>query len=244
MGGEKQQNSIENTKGKEINLKEYYEVIKKRLWIIILVTILTTSAGIFYNNLNNVPLYQTSTRIIIESDSENMKTLMVMIKDPIIMEKVKDELQLSGSSEGIAGQIVVERVDESKVVRISATDADPEMAANIVNTTAKVFKNEIVNILDFKGVRLLSEAKVNPNPINEAQNRTIIIALVFGIIAGIGLVFLLDSLDGTIKRESEVEDVLGVPVIGVIANLNKKKLFAKKIKQAELKLRGETLDIQ
>src|SRR5699024_7801357 len=98
---------------KEINIKEFLEVIMKRFWIIIVITILAGSAGYFYSNLDSKPLYQTSTRIIIGSDSDYMKTLIVMIKDPLVMEKVKKDLKLSRSSEAIASQVETVRIDES-----------------------------------------------------------------------------------------------------------------------------------
>lgn len=234
---------VENIKEKEINLKEYFLLIKKRIWIVIAITILTTLAGYFYSNLNNTLLYQTSTRIIIGSESGDMKTLMVMIKDPIIMEGVKDELELTRSSEAIANEISVEVIDDSRVVKISVIDQNSGLAVQIANATAKVFKREIVNILDFNDVQLLSAAKENPYPINETQSRTTIIASVFGIIVGIGLIFLLDSLDATVKRESEVEEVLGVPIIGIISNMNKKKLAAKKVKIPAVESRSEPVDV-
>src|SRR5690625_5537093 len=113
-----------------------------------------------------------------------MSTLMVMIKDPIIMEKVQEELELSRSPESIAGQISVTRVDESQVIMISVTDQDPKIAMEIANATARSFKSEVGNLLDFDEVQLLSEAKENNFPINENKNRTVIIAFVFGLITG------------------------------------------------------------
>ena len=57
-----------------------------------------------------------------------MNTLMVMIKDPIIMEKVNSELNLSRSPEGIANEITVAQIDDSQVIKISAIDTDPKVA--------------------------------------------------------------------------------------------------------------------
>ena len=54
---------------KEINLKDLYRVIKKRLWVVAVITILAAIAGWFYSSLNKTePLYQTSTNIIIDAD--------------------------------------------------------------------------------------------------------------------------------------------------------------------------------
>lgn len=147
---------------KEINLKEYYDVLKKRVWVILIITAITTMIGVIYSGLNSSPLYQTSTRIIINTDSEYMKTLMVMIKDPIMMQKVKEELRLQKSPESIANQIQVTRIDESQVVSISVVDSTPQRAVSIADTTARVFKNEIASILKFKDVQLLSGAKRKP----------------------------------------------------------------------------------
>ncbi|MGJ9459059.1 YveK family protein [Oceanobacillus sp. CF4.6] len=231
-------------KSSEINLKDYFDLIKQRFWMIIVITLLTTLAGYFYSDQNYTPLYQSSTRIILGSGTEDMNTLMVMIKDPIIMEKVKDDVNLSKSSEAIAGQITVERIDDSQVIRISVTDQDADLTAEIANSTATSFKSEIVGILGYSDVQLLSPAKVNPNPINETQNRTVIIAFVFGLIIGIGLIFLIDSLDSKVRKEREVEEILGVPVLGVVSNMNKKKFALNKNNKRNTSERSEEIAIK
>lgn len=226
---------------KDINIREFLEIIKRRFWIIILITILATAGGYLYSNSKNqnyTPLYETSTRIIIESDEGYMSTLMVMIKDPIIMENVKNELHLSQSPESIASQIEVSRIDESRVIMVSVKNQDPVIAANIANQTAKAFKSEAKKILDFKDVQLLSEAKPNNIPINSKnKDRIVIIALVVGLVVGIGLVFLIDSLDESVEKENDVEKVLGVPVIGVISNMKSKKALANQKKQKKVEWR-------
>ena len=141
-----------------------------------------------YSAFSTTPLYQTSSRIIINADAEYRKTLQVIIEDSTIMEKVSQELNLERSPETLAGQITVQSIDASQVVSISAIDTNPEMAASIANTTAKVFKEEIVNIVSFNNIQLLSDAQVNNHPINDNQTRTILIGLIIGLVAGIGLV--------------------------------------------------------
>jgi capsular polysaccharide biosynthesis protein len=242
-----QENVKESIKGKEIDLKEYYEVIKKRIWIVVIVALLTTVVGSIYSNRGSdaPPLYETSTRMIIGSSGGDMKTLLVMMKDRIIMKKVSEELGLTTSPEGLAGQITISRMDESQVIQLSVVDTDPKLAMDIANTTAEVFKSEISDILNFNGVQLLSPAEENASPINmDQQGLSFKIFLVIGIILGIGFVFLLDSLDDTIKRENEIENILGVPVVGVITNMNKKQWSFKKSKKQKLSVRGEAFDVE
>lgn len=229
---------------RDIDLKDYFTVIKKRLWIIVMTTIIIAGAGYLYSNLNNSPVYQTSTRMIVEADKDYMTTLMVMIKDPVIMEKVKEDLHLTRSAEQIAGQVEVTQMDESQVIRIGVTDKDPKLAMDIANATAAAFKSKANTILKFDNIQLLSAAKENYMPMNKSKYRLMIIGALFGLATGIGLAFLLDSLDSKVRMEWEVEEITGVPVLGVVSNMNKRKFVGKKVKPNERRMGGETVDIK
>lgn len=231
-------------KAKDINLKELYEVIRRRLWIVVLITVIAASLGAYYSySIKTTPQYQSSSRIIISANAGLRTTLQVIIKDSTILDKVVQQLNLPFSSDELAGKINVESIDESQVVSISVIDTDPERAANIANTIAKVFKEEIPNIVNFNKVRLLSDAKVNPWSINSGQShiKIILIAFIAGLIISLGLVFLLDSLDDTLKSNQEVEAALGLPVLGRVSKLNRRNLKRKNVKKVYLETRGETI---
>ncbi len=155
------------------------------------------------------------------------------------MEGVGEQLQLERSVNAMADQITVSQVDESQVVQITVTDSNPEIAAQIANATATTYKKEMGNILGFNEVQLLSEAKPGAVPINQTSSNLTIITFVFGLIIGTGFVFLLDSLDVKIRKESDVEALLGVPVLGTISNMNKRKFAAKKKKSENKADKGE-----
>ncbi|MCH1624900.1 YveK family protein [Ferdinandcohnia quinoae] len=227
---------------KEIDLKNIYIIIKRRFWIIILFTIVTTTAGYFYTVYNNVPLYESSTRIILNTDQEMIKTLQVIIEDPAVLEHVAAELKIDRSAEGLAKQISVSNIGNSQVVSIKVVDSNAEQAAKIANTTASVFKSEIVNIMNFRGVKVLSKAEPNPASINDNQMKMILAAFVVGILGGVGLAFLLNALENTIRTEQDVEQFLGLPVLGSVAKINKRNTRRKRIKPQILKIRGETID--
>lgn len=232
-----------NMKAKDINLKELFYVIKKRLWIVVVITFITTGLGTYYSYSHNTPLYQASSRIIIGGGAtpDFRNTLQVIIKDSTVLDKVVKQLGLPQSPEALAGQITVASLDNTSVVSIGVTDTKPKRAADIANTTAEVFKEEIPNIVGFKDVSILSKASVNPVPINHNQKMKIVIALVIGGVIGIGLVFLLDSLDDTLRSNHEVEEILGLPVLGRVSRANKKNLKKKYIKHVNLEARGDTV---
>ncbi|WP_202412342.1 YveK family protein [Halobacillus litoralis] len=233
---------------KDINIKEYFDVLRDRFWLIFIITVLSTALGYGYGQMNSMSLYQTSTRIILGAGEQDMdmNTLMVMIKDPLIMGEVQNNLGLEGSPEALANRIQVSRIDESQVVLISVTDTEAERAAQIANMTASVYKEKIVDILNYKQVQLLSEASVNPVSISGNQNRPIFIAFVFGLITGIGLAYLLDSIDGAVKSRRDIEDIFELPVLGEISYMNRRNSVTKKVKKGSenSEIRGESIDVK
>ncbi|MEK3991750.1 YveK family protein [Robertmurraya sp. FSL R5-0851] len=228
---------------KEINLKEILGILKKRAWIGITITILAALFGYFYSSINQTTLlYSSSTNIIINADGGQRKTLEVIIKDKTVLEKVITQLGIERTPESLAQSIQVGSIDETQVVKISVIDVNPELAAEIANTTASVFIQEIPNIMDFDDVRVLSDAQVNPIPINESnENKILGAAIIGGIVIGIGLIFLVDSLDESIRSEQEVEDLLEVPILGSVSAMSKKNI--NKTKKINVNNRGDSIGI-
>lgn len=219
----------ENQKVKDINLKELFFVIKRRFWIIMVSVILASIIGAYLSNISITPLYQTSSRIIIGADAESQKTLQVIIKDSTILDKVIKELNLDKSAEELAGQISVASIDGSQVVSISVVDSDPILAAKIADKTAQIFKNEVPNIVGQDYIRLLSNAKVNTTPINQENNNKLYLAIIAGIVVGVGFAFLIESFDDRIRSEKEIEAIFGVQVLGKISKMNKRNIKKKKM---------------
>ncbi|EIT86526.1 capsular polysaccharide biosynthesis protein [Fictibacillus macauensis ZFHKF-1] len=207
--------------GKEINVREWFNVLKRRYVIIVSVLALFLLGTFLYSKFTMSPLYQSSARIIIGADPERMKTLQVIIRDPAVMTKVVKKAGLKTTPEALAGQIVVQSINESQVVSITATDANAERAAKIANTTAKVFKKQVPNLYKFKDVRLLSSAKVNFAPINDNFKRNMYFGLFGGLAVGILIGLFFESLDGTVRSKKEIED-LGIPVLGKVAKFKQK----------------------
>jgi capsular polysaccharide biosynthesis protein len=229
---------------KEINLKEILGVLKKRVWIGIVITILAAVIGYYYSSINQTTLlYSSSTNIIINADGGQRKTLEVIIKDKTVLEKVITKLGIERTPESLAQNIQVGSIDDTQVVKISVIDINPERAAAIANTTANVFIEEIPNIMmGFDDVRVLSDAQVNPFPINESnENKIIGAAILGGIVIGIGLIFLVDSLDDSIRSEQDIEHLLEVPILGSVSTMSKKNI--NKTKKINVVDRGDSIGV-
>ncbi|WP_176545110.1 YveK family protein [Bacillus sp. AFS041924] len=225
----------------ELSVKRIFELMKKRVWLIAVVSILFSALCGIYSFYFTKTQYETSSKLIVNATTpEMMNTLLVMIKEPTLLENVVKELNLNISPEELSNSITPENVAGSQLVEIKVIDTNPRIAKEIADSTAKVFMSQIPNILGFKDTKIYSYAQVNEQPTNNDYLKKALLGFVVGIIVGIGFIFLLDFLDDTVKSEENTELLLGIPVFGSISKFNKKNTILEKNEMLRLEERGET----
>lgn len=243
-----------------ISLKELFETLKKRLWLIVSITVIAAviSGVISYYFLT--PIYQASTQILVnqtkneqgvynsnevQTNLQLINTYNVIITSPAILDIVSKELDLNMTASKLKDKITVGSEKDSQVVNLSVQDSSPEVAAQIANKTAEVFKRQIPSIMKVDNISILAKADVseNPSPIKPRPLLNVVIAIVVGLMAGVGLAFLLEYLNSTIKNEQDIEKILELPILGVIATIDDQKIEELKMHRDSRKStgRGESL---
>jgi succinoglycan biosynthesis transport protein ExoP len=69
-------------------------------------------------------------------------------------------------------------------------------------------------------IKILDKALVPMAPFSPNTKRNILLALFFGLFMGVGLAFLLEYLDNSVKGPEDVERLVGLPSLGVIPYLS------------------------
>jgi capsular polysaccharide biosynthesis protein len=237
-----------------ISLKELFQILRKRLAMILAITFIAALISAIVSFYFITPIYQSSTQILVnqkKGDNTNLQynevqtnlqlvnTYSVIIKSPAILDQVKKQLNLDMSVQELTNKINVASETNSQVFSVTVQDAKPELARDIANTTAAVFKEEVAKIMSVDNVSILSKAEITKgqSPMKPRPMANIGIALVIGLVVSIGLAFLLEHLDNTIKREQDIETILELPVLGVITKMEEKKAIA----VAVAKVREQTI---
>lgn len=241
-----------------ISLKELFLTLRKRLSLIALITILFATISGLISFFYLTPIYQASTQILVNQSKDDqatynvgevqtnlqlINTYNVIIKSPAILDLVSKELDLNMTAAQLNGKITVQSEQNSQVVNISVQDPDPKLAADIANTTASVFKKEIKEIMNVDNVSILAKAVVvdNQSPIKPQPLMNIAIALVVGLMLGVGIAFLLEYLDNTIKTEQDIEQTLGLPVLGAIPTIQ--ETVPETSRSSKTRTRGERVGV-
>ncbi|MGQ0415600.1 YveK family protein, partial [Bacillus sp. HC-TM] len=204
------------------------------------------------------PIYQSSTQILvnqkkqegamiqageIQTNIQLTNTYKVIIKSPVILDQVNEKLNLNMTAQALTGKINVANEKDSQVISLTAEDKNPKLARDIANATADVFKSEVAKIMSVDNVTVLSKAEVaeNQSPIKPRPMLNVVIAFVVGLMASVGLAFLLEYLDNTVKKEEDVENLLGLPVLGIVARMDEETLNVKSHAPSSRKVRGQTI---
>ncbi|MDF9760397.1 capsular polysaccharide biosynthesis protein [Peribacillus simplex] len=219
-----------------ISIKDIFKTLKKRWKLIMLLTLIAAliSGTISYFVLT--PVYQTSTQILVnQKQSENqldssqirsnidmINTYSVIIKSPAILEKVIDELELDQSVDQLSEKITINSQENSQVFSLTVQDSNPTKAVEIANKVSATFQKEIKDIMNVDNVSILAKAEIkdNPAPVKPNPVLNIAIAVVVGLMAGVGLAFLLEYMDNTIKDEDDIEKLLELPILGSIQKIS------------------------
>ncbi|WP_372868892.1 YveK family protein [Planomicrobium okeanokoites] len=222
-----------------ISLQDLFKTIRKRLGLIALLTILAITIAGVISFLVLTPVYQTSTEILvnqspsetgqltnqnIQTDLQLINTYSGIIKSPAILDQVVEEMNLDMTTDQLTDKITVSNADQSQIVNITVQDEDPAMAVEIANTTASVFENDIQELMNVDNVTILSPAvlKENPSPVAPNPMLNMAIAAVVGLMLGVGIAFLMEYLDTTMKDQQDIEDVLGLPLLGIVSPIVEK----------------------
>ena len=218
-----------------ISLQELFKTVRKRLSLIALITAIAITISGVVSFVFLTPIYQASTQILVNQSKEEsagqftsqdiqtnlqlINTYSEIIKSPAILTKVIEELNLDTTATTLNNSITVNSVQNSQILKIDVQDSDPAQAVNIANTTASVFQEEIVTLMNVDNVNILAPAEMaeKPSPVKPNPKLNMAIAAVVGLMLGVGVAFLLEYLDTTMKTEQDIEDILGLPILGLIS---------------------------
>ena len=243
-----------------MELKQFITVILKKWWLVVIVVLLFSTATGLYTNYFMTPIYKASSKIIVNKsimDSSGNPTVDVnaintnimlinsykeIITSQRIMNKVvEDNPELNLNTIDLLENVKVVLVDNSQIVTLQITDSSHDRAVNTINAIAKTFQEEVPKIMSVDNITILDAAQASQNavPISPSLVVNLLIAVVAALMVSVGLIFLIEYLDDSIKTDADVERLLELNTLGVITKIRKSDLQTKEVAASTKKV-GET----
>ena len=211
----------------EINLAELFKFFISKIKFIAIATVACLVLGLVYVGFIITPMYHSSTTLILVGGNDNqnstttqndinlnknlVSTYSEIVKSRTVLQQVIDKLKLDVSS-----------VENTEIIKIQVSNKDNKVAKKIATTTADVFIKEVKNIYNLTNVSVIDKAILETNPYNINYVKQLLIAGLIGFVLSSLVVFLIFYFDTTIKSSKDIEEKLGLPVIGNITLIDKK----------------------
>ena len=216
-----------------MELMEYFTIIKKRILLVILITLgATVLSGVLsyfvisstYKADISVIIGKIENKAEVPQASMNdvlmyqklVKTYSEFTKSRKVSEHVIAALKLNIEPSQLQTMVSVEPKGDTEFLTITVKSKDPKEAMNIANQFAKSLKYVSNDVKKADNVQLLDEAQLPIVPDSPNPKLNIAIAFFIGLMLSLGIAFLLEYLDNTVKSQEEIEKLTGIPVIGII----------------------------
>lgn len=219
-----------------MTLLELLQLLRKHLKIVVLLPIACALAMALASVLvmRNTYTAQTDMYVLASSEGESGGALSSdlsasqmltndvaqLLKSDRVMSDAADDLGLPNLN---AYDITVSSESTTRVITLSVTGADARGAANVANALAKNVSQVAREVMNVQSVNVIDEAPVPQAP--SGPNRPLYIAVAFmaGLFLAVAIVVVLDLVDTRVRTSEQVEELLGVPVIGRIPEMKKVK---------------------
>lgn len=221
-----------------MEIKKYFDIILKRLWIIIVFTVIVGIVAAYLNFFVFVPVYQADTTLLItglsngtsETDTvDNMSFEDIVAGQSLISEYsaiinsnrvtgavVKELNDPDIAEKEIRNMLTISAVNDTRIIAISITDPDPVKAARIADIVAKVFSEEIVGLYKIENVNIIDKAEVPTSPVAPEKKKNLALSVFAALVFSVGIILLIEFLNTKIKTSEDVEQHLGLNVIGSV----------------------------
>ena len=222
----------------EFNIFEFFKYYwSKILFVVIFITIGLIGSYIYTFN-TQVPIYQSKTSLLLTKASDSTTTITQndvslnknlvstyrqIIKSRRILDEVIKNMYLDISYEELSKQVEVSSVNDTELIVISVYNEDNNLAKYIADEIANVFKKEIVEIYNIENVSIIDAAMISDTPYNVHVLKQFFIGGALGFILSSAIILFFFYMDDTIKTEEDIENKIGLAVLGSVPKYIKKK---------------------
>ena len=221
----------------EIDVFAMLKTLWKRKFSIVLVALVFAIAAFGYSAFLAKKEYQSTSRIYVVSrqnqdnnalTNSDLQAGSYLVKDcreiilsQNVLSQAIEELKLDMTPAELSKKISVSVPTDTRILSITAKDGDPKEAARIANGLRNVAAEKIIAVTKVSDVTTLDEAEVPQTPSSPNIRRNVLL----GFIAGAGLMVVLmvvvEVLDDRVKRPEDVEELMGLTLLGVVPDIKK-----------------------
>lgn len=213
----------------ELDLHELFHRLRKRLGMIVVITLLSTIIAGVVSVYFISPLYEAKIGIIIgKEDTSKETTSSDITMYQSLMETYKsiamtNNVAVKASSnlktakpEELLDRTTVTTETGTMIMNIAVRSEDARSAYLEVGAYGEAFIERAKELMPDGEVTIMDSSDMPTMPVSPNVRLNIVVGFAIGLMGSVGLALLFEHLNNTIVSLDDVERTLGLAVIGVI----------------------------
>lgn len=180
------------------------------------------------------PKYTSTTRIYVVSKtadnitSQDLQAGSYLVNDykevimsSEVLSSVIDQQKLALSTSELSDMITVDIPTDTRVISISVADTDAQEAADIANAVREIAAEKIKAVTKVDDVTTLEAAATPKHPSSPNVKKNLALGMLVGGALAVIVILVVEVLDDRVRRPEDIEEVLGMTLLGVVPDIDK-----------------------
>lgn len=218
---------------------EYYlQVLWKRLWLIILISLLGTGVSAYLSYYCLVPQYETFTTLLVGRpntpedkleysevllNQQLVNTYREIARSKTISSQIMDKLDLDYDYDDFRKKVDVTLLENTEIIKIQARHHERLTAAMIANETAAIFIEKVKVLMKIDNIQIIDKAEVPMSPVSPKPVQNMAVGFTTAFMLAVLIVIFRAYMNNKIVTQNDVAEYVGIPVIGMIPRVRKVK---------------------
>ncbi len=219
-----------------MELQDYLRTMGRR-WKLIVACMLLALAAASVLTARTTPEYASTSRLFISTPSggssdayqgglfsqQRVASYADLVTGEDLAQRVIDKLHLTESAAALSSQITSTVAPETVILEITVNDPVPARAQLLARAVATAFTGFVTELETSPGkstspikATVVQTADLPASPVSPKPLRNLGLAAILGLLLGLGLAVLRETLDTTVKSAQDVVDTIGTAVLGAI----------------------------
>mgnify|MGYP000937740616 FL=1 len=225
------------------NINRIFTLIKSKFLFLILFTLIGTVAVGLYTVFIISPVYSLQSKLIMKNTSDQTngqnndsqaieainlfqrqaKTYLEIADLPPVKEDTNKALGLSPDEIAKIKSVKLTNDTGSQLVTVTVRALDRDLAERYIKEYVTQYKKFTADRLGRDNLSVVTEALGSNNPVYPILWKNLLIAILVFSFAGFNIVFIKYILSDSIDSYEDLEELVGIPVLGMIPTIEKKK---------------------
>lgn len=220
----------------EIDLKRIAETLLRRIWLIVLMSVLGAIAAFFFTYYLVTPEYQSSAMFYVNNNRLSLGDVgisaadisasrglvdshIVILKARTTLNRIIDKAGISKTPAELRNMISAAPVNSTEIFEVVVTGPDPYEAERIARAIADILPKRIEEILEGSSAKVVDTAIVPSAPSSPSYTKNVIVGFLLFMMGTIGVIVLRLLFDTTIRTEDAVAQLTSCPILASIPNM-------------------------